>query len=103
GVADTAVRALEAGVDALCVGHDLGEDAVEDIVAALSTRVDSERLAEAAARVERLADWARHPTAGAPDRAAAADAARRALEVAGDVSLGGAASVVELRPVANIA
>jgi beta-N-acetylhexosaminidase len=102
GVVDTAVRALAAGVDALCVGHDLGADAVEAIVDALASQVPAERLAEAAGRVRRLAAWA-HPEAGDPERAAAADAARRAVEITGDVSLGASATVVELRPVANIA
>ena len=89
GVEDGAVRAIEAGADALIVGHDLHEAAVESIGAALA-RVDESRLAEAAARVEVLAAWAR-PHA----------AARRALLVEGDVS--GGRTIVELRPVANIA
>ena len=102
GVEETAVLALEAGVDALCVGHDLGEDAVASIVAALAARVDEERLREAADRVRRLAAWAR-PQPGGPDRAAAARAARDALVVEGDVKVGASPVVVELRPPANIA
>ncbi|MDP9285068.1 MAG: glycoside hydrolase family 3 protein, partial [Actinomycetota bacterium] len=39
GIEESAVRALSAGVDALCVGHDLGEGAVEQIRAALVARV----------------------------------------------------------------
>ena len=102
GVEQAAVRALEAGCDALCVGHDLHEDAVERILAALASSVDEERLHEAAGRVARLAAWA-HPAGGAADRAGAADAARRALQVEGDVSLDHAPRIVELRPIANIA
>jgi beta-N-acetylhexosaminidase len=102
GVEQAAVRALEAGCDALCVGHDLHEDAVESIQAALASSVDEERLRDAAGRVARLAAWA-HPAAGSADRAGAADAARRALQVEGDVSLDHAPRIVELRPVANIA
>jgi beta-N-acetylhexosaminidase len=102
GVEEAAVRALEAGCDALCVGHDLHEDAVERIQAAVASSVAEERLRDAAARVARLAQWA-HPTASAADRVGAAEAARRALRVEGDVSLDHAPRIVELRPVANIA
>ena len=102
GVVDTAVRAIEAGADALCAGHDLGEEAVDAVVEALATRVSEDRLRDAAGRVRRLADWAR-PEAGIPARDEAAAAARRALELSGDVSLGAAPVVVELRPTANIA
>jgi beta-N-acetylhexosaminidase len=100
GVERSAVMALEAGADALCVGHDLGEDAVDAIRSALVASVDEERLREAAGRIARLAEWAR-PGAGAPDHAVGADAARRALVVEGEV--GGGHTIVELRPVANIA
>jgi beta-N-acetylhexosaminidase len=100
GVERSAVMALEAGADALCVGHDLGEDAVDAIRSALVASVDEGRLREAAGRVARLAEWAR-PRAGAPDHSVGVDAARRALVVEGE--LGGARTIVELRPVANIA
>jgi beta-N-acetylhexosaminidase len=102
GVEQAAVRALEAGCDALCIGHDLHEEAVGKILAALARSVDEARLHEAAGRVARLAEWAR-PTASTGDRVGAAAAARRALRVEGDVSLDHAARIVELRPVANIA
>src|SRR2546429_3934111 len=102
GVEEAGVRALRAGCDALIVGHDLGEDDVDRIRAALVARVDVERLREAAGRVAKLAAWAR-PQAQAADRAAAVEAARRAVRVEGDVSLDGAARIVELRPAANIA
>jgi beta-N-acetylhexosaminidase len=101
-VADAAVAAVEAGVDALIVGHDLGEPEVTRIVRALDERVDGERLAEAAARLERLALTA-HPRPAQVDRAAALGAARRGLSVDGDLSFAAPPRVVELRPVANIA
>ena len=102
GVESSAVRALAAGVDALCVGHDLGEDAVDRIRAALVAGVDEGRLREAAGRIGRLAQWAR-PSTGGVDHARAAAGARRALLVEGDVTVSGAPAVVELRPRANIA
>jgi beta-N-acetylhexosaminidase len=101
-LADAAVLALEAGCDALIVGHDVGEGDTLRIVDALADRVSEERLAEAAGRVARLAEWAR-PRDAAVDRAAAHAAARRAIAVDGDVSFASAPRVVELRPVANIA
>ena len=99
---DAAVLALEAGCDALIVGHDLGREATEGIVAALADRVDPDRLAEAAARVDALAAKA-SPAAAPVDRRVLAGAAARALQVEGDVSFPAAPSIVELRPVANIA
>src|SRR5207245_3025816 len=97
-----AVRALAAGVDALCVGHDLGEEAVDRIRAALVAGVEEGRLREAAARIARLAEWAR-PSSGDADHAGAAVGAGRALRVEGDVRLTSASVIVELRPRANIA
>jgi beta-N-acetylhexosaminidase len=96
-VADAAVLSLEAGADAVMVGHDLHEEPTERIVRALARRVDPERLAAAAGRMERLASLA-HPAARPVD---VSDAARRALLVEGDVAAG--SRVVELRPTANIA
>jgi beta-N-acetylhexosaminidase len=101
--ADAAVLALEAGVDALIVGHDLGGEVdVFRIVDALASRVDPERLAEAAARVDTLASFAK-PRAGAVDRDLIRDAAARALRVEGEVSFDRTPTIVELRPVANSA
>jgi beta-N-acetylhexosaminidase len=102
GVPESAVRALEAGVDALIVGHDLGEDAVRVVHDALVASVPEERLREAAARVRRVAEWAR-PAPLEADRSVGADAARRALWVEGDASFDAPPRIVELRPVANIA
>jgi beta-N-acetylhexosaminidase len=97
-----AVRAVVAGCDALIVGHDLHEEAVNEVRSALAARVPEERLHEAAERVARLAAWAR-PAAGGVDRDTGATAARRALRVEGDVALNGSHRIVELRAVANIA
>jgi beta-N-acetylhexosaminidase len=101
-VADAAVLALEAGVDAVLVGHDLGEPEVDRIVEALAARVRPERLAEAAARVAALAAFA-VPRLAEVDRRAALAAAARAVQVAGDLSLPEDPRIVELRPRANIA
>ena len=54
GVPEAAVLALAAGADALCLGHDLHEEAVEQVHAAIVGAVRSGRLAE-----ERLAEAAR--------------------------------------------
>jgi beta-N-acetylhexosaminidase len=101
-VADAAVLAVEAGCDALIVGHDLGEPDVARIVAALEERVSEERLAEAAGRVARLAEFA-HPRIEGARRAEIGAASARAIQVTGDPAVAGDARVVELRPVANIA
>lgn len=99
---EAAARAVSAGCDALIVGHDLHDEAVGEVGAALAAQVSEERLHEAAGRVARLAAWAR-PRAGGVARAAGAEAAKRALRIEGDVRLNGSARIVELRPAANIA
>ena len=91
GVEDGAVRALAAGADALCLGADLGADAVERVHEAIldavrDGRLGEERLREAAARVEE---------AGRRDDVGA-ESARRALEVQGRVELDRPPLVVEL-------
>jgi len=109
GVAEGAVRALAAGVDALCLGHDLHEEAVAAVHAALVGAVESgylplDRLAEAVARVRETARWA---PAAAHEEAAARDvgleAAGRALRVHGRPRVGAPPLVVELVPEANVA
>jgi beta-N-acetylhexosaminidase len=103
---ESAVRALEAGADALCLGADLSAEQVrgvhEAIVEAVHAgRLAEERLHEAGARVAALAAW----TSPKPstDRGAGLEAARRALRVEGDPSLDGDPLVVELWPEATIA
>jgi beta-N-acetylhexosaminidase len=106
GIDESAVQALAAGADALCLGADLSAEQVdgvhEAIVAAvLAGRLAEERLREAAGRVAALAEWT--SPRPAHDREAGLEAARRALHVEGDLSLDGAPLVVELWPEATIA
>jgi beta-N-acetylhexosaminidase len=106
GIERSAVLALAAGVDALLIGHDLGEDAVDAVRDALVRAVsegelDEARLREAAGRLAHVG--AREPVPGSRDLEAANAVARRALELDGDVALEGSPLVVELRPRANIA
>ena len=103
GVEEGAVRALAAGVDSLCVGHDLHEEAVdaieEAVLAAISSgRLPEERVAEAAARVAKVSE----PSSNELGSRVGLDAARRAIESTGDVRANGA-TIVELVPTANIA
>jgi beta-N-acetylhexosaminidase len=106
GIERSAVLAIAAGVDALLIGHDLGEEAVDAVRAALAQAVadgelDEDRLAEAAGRVARVG--AIRPVPGDRDLDAARIAARLALDFEGAVSLESAPLVIELRPRANIA
>ena len=108
GVEEGAVRALAAGADALCLGHDLHEQAVEAVHAAILAAVDAGRLApgrlaEAAARVARVARWTAPTANGAAPREVGASAARRALLARGAPTLAGDPLVVELLPAANVA
>jgi beta-N-acetylhexosaminidase len=104
GVEEGAVRALEAGADALCLGRDLGPAEIERIQSAVveavrAGRLPEERLQEAAGRIGQ-------PRAGRPGAAArgprrrevGAQAARRALRVEGALGSPDPALVVELRP-----
>jgi beta-N-acetylhexosaminidase len=108
GVEEGAVRALAAGADALCVGHDLREESVAAVVASIAAAVGNgrlplERLEQAAERVAACSEWAAAPTAeGAPPRTIGAEAARRAVRVDAP-PLEGAPFVVELVPAANVA
>jgi len=108
GLEEAAVRALIAGADSLGLGHDLHEEAVERVHAAIvaavrSGRLPEERLVEAAERVAALCRWAAPAEAGAAPRDVGAAAARRALEVSGDVAVAGPVLVLELVPEANVA
>jgi beta-N-acetylhexosaminidase len=109
GVEEGAVRAIAAGADALCLGHDLFDESVESVRDALVAavregRIEESRLAEAAARVARAAAWA---SAGVDGSRVGTDvgreAARRALRVVGDVSLTRPPLVVELEPEPSMA
>ena len=106
GMERSAVRALAAGADALCLGADMTPELVEGVHAAIVSavgdgRLAEERLAEAARRVAELAAWTSpRPLA---DREAGAEAARRALRVEGDPAVGENALVIELWPEPTIA
>jgi beta-N-acetylhexosaminidase len=103
GVERAAVLALESGCDALCVGHDLHDEAVSSIAQAIADGVSPKRLEEAAFRVRRLAEWATLGARQVPDTCQECDIARRAVTLVGDVRVRNGARVVELAPVANIA
>ena len=104
GVEESAVRAVAAGVDALCLGPTIDPAGIESIHGALVARVPAERLAEAADNVARLARSAGHVRCQTPDMSTEAPdevgavAARRALLVRGDVALDAPPLVVELEP-----
>ncbi|MFI1578493.1 glycoside hydrolase family 3 protein [Embleya sp. NPDC020630] len=110
GIADGTVRAIAAGVDAVCVGGGLcDEDTVLHLRDALvdavrEGRLAEERLVDAAGRVHALAAWAKVGAAEPVDYALGLDAARRAVRVTGTVTpIDRPAHVVELSPTANIA
>jgi beta-N-acetylhexosaminidase len=108
GLEEAALRALIAGADSLGLGHDLHEEAVERVHAAIvdavrTGRLAEDRLAEAAGRVAGLCHWTSPTSIGAPGRSVGAEAARRALQVWGDVGVTGPILVLELVPEANIA
>jgi beta-N-acetylhexosaminidase len=108
GVEEGAVRALAAGADGLCLGARGDDKTVSRIHSAVlegvrAGRLPEERLHEAAGRVAELARWASRATPGSTDPELGLDAARRALEIDGDVALRRRAVVIELRPAASIA
>jgi beta-N-acetylhexosaminidase len=108
GVEEGAVRAIEAGADALCLGHDLVDNAVQALVDALaaavrSGRMPEARLAEAAGRVRRVAGLLPAEARAALDRDVGLEAARRALRVEGIAELTRPALVVELDPEPGLA
>ncbi|MBF8193285.1 glycoside hydrolase family 3 protein [Nonomuraea sp. K274] len=103
---EIAVRALNAGVDAICVGLSTEESLHEmrdAIVAAVRAGVlPEERLAEAAARVRSLSEWyatrsaLRDKAREDVDEGVGLDAARRALTTAGAATLDRGPLVVEV-------
>jgi beta-N-acetylhexosaminidase len=106
GAEEGAVRALEAGADALCLGRDLRpESAHEAVVEAVEAgRLAESRVREAASRVTRLGSLV---TEGRGNSAAQGgvglEAARRSLSCAGDVTLTRPPLVVDLLPAPSIA
>ncbi|MEV0236581.1 glycoside hydrolase family 3 protein [Nonomuraea sp. NPDC050786] len=106
GPGEIAVRALNAGVDAICVGQGTEEIVYEmrdAIVAAVrSGELPEERLAEAAARVLALSEWygaqaaLRDKARGDVDESVGLAAARAALTTSGTATLDRAPLVVEV-------
>jgi len=117
GLADGAVLALAAGVDALCIGGDhAGPETLDLVVDAVvravrDGRLSEERLAEAAGRVagaaalrDSLREHASRPAAGSTPGSAGLEAATRALTVRGEVAPGAEAPrLVVLSAGTNIA
>ena len=110
GVEEGAVRAIEAGADALCLGHDLFGDSVRSVRDALvdavrSGRLRETRLVDAAGRIRRVAEWvSRSAGSGAGvSRDVGMAAARRALQADGVGSLSRPPLVVELEPEPSMA
>jgi beta-N-acetylhexosaminidase len=113
GVGEGAVRALAAGADLLCMGNPAFPEpydaetrldlVLDSVVLAVETgRLPTDRLEQAARRVDDLASWTRSRTAAAdPDPGVGAEAAARSIELHGDVAvttpvvldLGGAVNV----------
>jgi beta-N-acetylhexosaminidase len=110
GIPESAVLALVAGCDALCVGGGPnGEDAVDQILAAVGRAVDEgrlteDRLVQAAGRVDTLAAWrpVRHHMM-APATGIGIAAARRAVRVDGPVRVGDTAVVVRFASAPSMA
>jgi len=109
GLGRSAVRALKAGADALCIGGAAFEaDALDAINAAIVAAVASgdlplERLAEAAERTAALGTDPAPATVGPVDRRLGLEAARKALRVTGEPRLDGPPLVVDVETEPTIA
>jgi beta-N-acetylhexosaminidase len=109
GHAEGTVGALLAGADAICIGGESTDAAiVERLVSAItgavrSGRLPLSRLLDAAHRVGRLAAWTTGPSLPHDLDEPGAEAATRAIAVAGDVRLSGPPLVLELHDEPTIA
>lgn len=109
GLGHSAVRALKAGADALCIGGAAFEaDALDAINAAIVAAVASgelplERLADAAERTAALGTDPAPATVGPVDRRLGLEAARKALRVTGEPRLDGPPLVVDVQTEPTIA
>jgi beta-N-acetylhexosaminidase len=109
GIEEGAVRALEAGADALCLGADLDEHQTKRVLNAIveavrSGRLERARVEEAVERVLLNREWVSRPSrAERADADVGIDAARRALSVNGHPQLSRTPLVVELAPEPSIA
>ncbi|MBI1376820.1 MAG: hypothetical protein GC157_04960 [Frankiales bacterium] len=110
GIPEAAVRALAAGCDLLCLGPGTGarllEEVLDAVVAAVAAgRIPAERLREAAAAVDRLADRERH--AAGRDGALPAVPVVDAFEVGEHARTwlagGGAVAIVQVSTSSNLA
>ncbi|HEY9408921.1 MAG TPA: glycoside hydrolase family 3 N-terminal domain-containing protein [Jiangellaceae bacterium] len=101
GHAEAGVRALLAGVDALCVGGESTDAGVVEGMAAaiveavVAGRLPYARLAEAARRVRGLRAWVDEPVVAGLRDGAARQAAGRAVSAHGRVAVDGSPLVVE--------
>jgi beta-N-acetylhexosaminidase len=107
GIEESAVRALEAGADGLCIGHDVDDELTERILRAIvaavtSGRLESDRLAEARGRITAVANTGVRPGSD-PDVGIGAEAARRALRATGRVVIEGSPQIVLLQTAPTIA
>ena len=103
----SAVAALAAGADALCLGADCDARRVERVHSGLLAavrdgRLADERLSEAAGRIAETARWT-DPTPTEHDPALGLEAARRAVRAEGSLGPPGPFFIVELEPPASIA
>ncbi|MFD8429064.1 glycoside hydrolase family 3 protein [Streptomyces coelicoflavus] len=118
GIDGATVKAVAAGVDAVCVGGESAEEATVALLAKALTaavtggELPEERLAEAAGRVREFARWSAGLRAAGSAGDSAGDgighvAARRAVRLTGAaraaLPLTAAPHVVELAPVTNMA
>ena len=101
GLGESAVLAIAAGCDGLCVGGGLADESVVDeLLGAITGAVESggltvERLTEAASRVDAVAEWrAGHEGHGAERPELGLEAARKALRIEGRVQVGDSVRVV---------
>jgi beta-N-acetylhexosaminidase len=109
GLEEGAVRALQAGADALCLGHDVDEHACRRITHAIAAAVRAGRLlegrvAQAAERVRLNGNWVVHSPRG--DRVGSEigiQAAHRAIRSEGSTTLSREALIVELEVRPSIA
>ncbi|WP_410639171.1 glycoside hydrolase family 3 protein [Amycolatopsis sp. lyj-346] len=109
GLGRSAVRALAAGADALCLGGAAFEASALDacasaIVAAVAAgELPLERLAEAASRTAALGTDPAPAQVGPVDRRLGLEAARKALRIRGEVRLDGPPLVVDVQTEPTIA
>ncbi|HKS49216.1 MAG TPA: glycoside hydrolase family 3 N-terminal domain-containing protein [Amycolatopsis sp.] len=102
GLGDSAVRALAAGADALCVGGEaLEPDVLDRATATIVAAVESgdlplDRLAEASARTAALGEAPAPAGVVAVDRRLGLEVARKALRIQGEPRLAGPPLVVDV-------